>query len=174
MTLTGQLRPPLAGTGVRLGGIHQISISNGGVPKSPVPGSELTRDGLLGDGQRNLRYHGGPDKAVCLWSAEVIDALREEGHSPSPGSTGENLTVGGIDWTLVRPGVVIMIGETIQLQITEFTRPCRTNAQWFRDGDFRRMSERHHPGWSRVYARVIVSGVVYVGDRVAVTPRLGS
>jgi MOSC domain-containing protein YiiM len=55
--------------------IHQLNISNGGVPKRPVPAAELTHPGLAGDRQRDTRHHGDPDRALCLFSLEVIEAL---------------------------------------------------------------------------------------------------
>src|SRR5437899_862580 len=77
--------------------VHQINVSNGGVPKHPVPEARITVDGVAGDCQRSPKIHGGPDRAVCLFSLEVIEALRAEGHSIAPGSSGENLTLAGLD-----------------------------------------------------------------------------
>ena len=36
----------------------------------------------------------------------------------------------------------------------------------FLDGAYSRVSETRHPGWSRVYARVLVPGEIAAGDRV--------
>ena len=60
--------------------VFQINISDGGVPKLPVQSVEVTADGLAGDRQRNLKYHGGPDRAVCLYSLERLLALQDQGH----------------------------------------------------------------------------------------------
>jgi len=146
--------------------VHQVSLSDGGVPKSAVLSAQLTRDGLVGDRQRNRKYHGGPDRAVCLFSLEVIDALRAEGHSIGPGSSGENLTLEGLDWSLIRPGDRLRIGEQVRLEMTSYTTPCRYNAQWFKDGDYERIAQETHPGWSRLYARVLHEGTVRPGDPV--------
>ncbi|MGH6631118.1 MAG: hypothetical protein ACREB3_15430, partial [Burkholderiales bacterium] len=59
--------------GLRLRGrphVHQISTSNGGVPKLPVAEARIMVEGLVGDRQRNRAHHGGPDRAVCLFSLE--------------------------------------------------------------------------------------------------------
>ena len=69
--------------------IHQVSVSEGGVPKRLSPQRSSRLDGLTGDRQRNRTYHGGADRAVCLYSLEMIEALRAEGHSIGPGSSGE-------------------------------------------------------------------------------------
>jgi MOSC domain-containing protein YiiM len=70
--------------------LYQISISNGGVPKPAVQHARVTTEGVEGDRQRNLTVHGGPNRAVCLYAIELIEALRAEGHSIAPGATGEN------------------------------------------------------------------------------------
>lgn len=146
--------------------VHQVSLSDGGVPKLAVPSALVTIDGLVGDRQRNRKYHGGPDRAICLFSLEVIETLRAEGHSIRPGSSGENLTLTGLDWRQVKPGDRFTIGVQVQLEIMSHTAPCRLNAQWFKDGDYARISENRHPGSSRLYARVLRQGTVRPGDRV--------
>lgn len=145
----------------------RIHRSNGGVPKLPVPEARITRVGLEGDRQRNRRFHGGPRRAVCLYAMELIEALRQEGHPIVPGSVGENVTVAGLDWKRVRPGVVLRVGE-VTLEVTAFTAPCSNIRKSFSDEDFTRISEKLHPGWSRVYARVVGEGILRVGDDVRV------
>ncbi len=49
------------------GRIVQLNTSPGGVPKLPVPEAEVTPSGMAGDRQRNLRFHGGPRRALCLY-----------------------------------------------------------------------------------------------------------
>ena len=148
--------------------LHQISVSNGGVPKLAVPQARVTKDGVDGDRQRNLEVHGGPDRAVCVYSLEVIEALRKEGHSIVPGAAGENFTIAGFDWTHIGPGVRLTVGNEVKLEILSYTSPCKHNACWFKDEDFSRISQKKHPGWSRVYARVLAEGVVKQGDEVVV------
>ncbi len=148
--------------------LHQISVSPGGVPKTAVPSAKVTTEGLVGDRQRNRKVHGGPDRAVCLYSLEVIESLRGEGHTIAPGASGENFTIAGLDWGQLRPGDRLTIGETLQLEITGYTTPCRFNARWFKDGDFERIAQKRYPGWSRLYARVLQEGHVKPGDGVRV------
>lgn len=151
--------------------LHQISVSDGGVPKLPVPECHITIDGVAGDRQRNLEAHGGVDRALCLFSLEVIEALQAEGHAIKPGSSGENLTLAGLEWAELKPGDRLRIGDAVRLEIMNYTSPCQFNAQWFIDGNFTRISQKKHPGWSRLYARVLAEGVVRPGDSVAVEER---
>jgi MOSC domain-containing protein YiiM len=139
----------------------------GGVPKHPVAEALVTRQGVRGDHQRNRRYHGGPERAVCLFSHERILALQAEGHPIVPGASGENLTVGGLDWASLQPGDCLAIGESLRIQISSYTVPCSNIAAAFEGGAFKRISEKLHPGWSRLYARVLQEGIVRPGDPVA-------
>ncbi len=76
--------------------LHQISVSNGGVPKLPVTEARIIPEGVVGDRQQNRDIHGGVDRAVCIFSLELIEALQAEGHTIKPGSSGENLTIAGL------------------------------------------------------------------------------
>lgn len=149
------------------GWLHRINISDGGVPKLPVAEAMITSDGVTGDRQRNRTVHGGADRAVCLFSLERIEALRQEGHVIYPGASGENLTLAGLDWDAVGPGDRLRIGETVELELTSYTTPCRYNARWFFGGNYGRISHKRHPGWSRLYAKVLREGLIRQGDRVA-------
>lgn len=147
------------------GRVHQINVSDGGVPKLPVSSAHLLTSGVEGDNQDDRIHHGGADKAVCLYSLEVIEALQREGHPIRAGAAGENLTLAGLDWNLVVPSRRLRVGEAL-LEITYPTTPCDKNAQWFVGGRFDRMHPSKHPGWSRMYARVIEEAEVAVGDLV--------
>jgi MOSC domain-containing protein YiiM len=151
------------------GRIESINRSNGGVPKTPVPIGVVRAGGLEGDRQRDLRYHGGPDRAVSLYSLDLIQRLQAEGHPIEPGTTGENLTVSGLDWERVVPGTRVRVGEAL-VEITKYAVPCQNIEGSFRNGDITRISHKLHPGWSRVYARVVQEGRVRPGDTVEIQP----
>jgi len=131
----------------------------------------VSEEGLDGDRHRDLRFHGGPDRAVCLFSLEIIEALQREGHAVAPGTIGENLTVAGLDWSLMVPDACVDVGE-VQLQLTRYTTPCANIAASFIGHDSSRVAQKVHPGWSRLLARVLKAGVVRVGDPVVVRPSL--
>jgi len=148
------------------GRIVQISVSAGGVPKRPVPRARVLRSGLEGDAHRDAEHHGGPDRALCIFSLEQIEALQSEGHPVEPGALGENLTITGLDWAQVQPEEFFRLGDEVLVQITRFTSPCLNIRASFLDGAYSRVSEKRHPGWSRVYARVLVPGEIAAGDPV--------
>jgi MOSC domain-containing protein YiiM len=124
---------------------------------------------VQGDQQRDRRVHGGPERAVSLYAYELIQALQAEGHPIAPGTTGENLTLHGLDWAALQIGDQLAIGERVCLEITGYAAPCKTIAASFVDQAFSRISHKKHPGWSRLYARVLVEGVIHTGDSVAYT-----
>lgn len=144
----------------------QININpNGGVPKLRVDEAFLGTDGVRGDMQRDLKFHGGPERAVCLFSTDLIYALQEEGHPIDCGTAGENLSIAGLNWNDIIPGTKLQIGEA-QVEIISYTSPCSTIAASFADGEFTRISQKIHPGWSRLYGRVLIEGLVRKGDGV--------
>ena len=154
-----------------MGSVESINTSRGGVPKRAVFEAFISAGGVSGDAHENLQHHGGPDRAVVLYSLEVIRALQREGHPIGPGTTGENLTVSGLDWPGVTPGCRLRVGAVL-LEITKYTTPCFKIGGSFIDREFIRIGQTQHPGWSRVCARVLQPGIVRPGDTVEHVPLL--
>lgn len=152
------------------GRIASINVSPGGVPKHPVPEARVTPLGLEGDGHRDTEHHGGPDRALCLFSVEVIQALTREGHTLGPGSLGENVTLEGLDWDGMVPGERFRLGDDVVIEVTRYTSPCVNIRASFLRHDYSRVSQKRHPGWSRVYARVLSTGAIRRGDPVVRLP----
>ncbi|RAH15637.1 MAG: MOSC domain-containing protein [Methanobacteriota archaeon] len=146
-----------------MGSVSSINISSGGVPKLPVSSVKVSREGLEGDSQ-NFHGHGGLKRAVSLYSCELIEGLKKEGNPIFPGSTGENLTLEGVNWDLFQSGLKLSIGSSI-LELTMPAVPCKTISASF-SNDFNRISEKKFPGWSRWYASVIKEGTIQAGDLV--------
>jgi MOSC domain-containing protein YiiM len=99
---------------------------------------------------------------------ELIEQLQDEGHPIDPGSAGENLTLAGLAWEKLAPGQQLAIGPEVVLEITSYCAPCEWNARWFREGEYGRISQKKHPGWSRLYAKVLRGGLVRPGDEVRI------
>lgn len=152
----------------RDGRIFQINCSQGGVPKLAVSEAVLTRLGLEGDSVAHPDIHGGPERAICLYSLEQIEKLQSEGHPIFPGSAGENLTIEGLDWSLMQPGARLELGDEVLIELTSYTSPCQTIAGSFVEGGYKRISQKVNPGESRIYARVLRTGRLTVGQRVRV------
>ena len=102
--------------------LKQINRSNGGLPKRAINGAVLLNEGgVEGDRQRNLKYHGGPAKAVLMVSAEFVDCLQGRGFPVFYGALGENLTVSGLDPHMWRAGQRYGVGDTAVIELNEWT-----------------------------------------------------
>ena len=147
--------------------IISININeNGGVPKHPVDSAYIGTYGVKGDKQNDLKHHGGENRAVCLYSSDLIAQLQKEGHPIFEGSTGENITIQGLDWISLQKGDLLEIGE-VKIELTKPTPPCKTIAKSFINEKFVRISENKYPGWSRWYAKVLIEGKVGINDIVS-------
>lgn len=150
------------------GRVFQINASNGGVPKLPIRQSDVNELGLLSDEQKHKKFHGGPERALCLYSVERIQALQDEGHPIYPGSIGENITIAGLDWGRMVPGVQLKLGESLTVEITSYAVPCKQIKDSFANDQFVRVSQKVNPGWARAYTKVIQTGSIQVGDAVEI------
>jgi MOSC domain-containing protein YiiM len=146
------------------GRIFQLSRGGGGVPKQSVPEAEVGELGLAGDRQKHEKIHGGPERALCLFSLEVIEKLQAEGHPIYPGSTGENVTIAGIDWASLRQGSRLQLGEVI-VELTRTADPCMQIAASFVARKFKRLEVQNDTRW---YCRIVHTGVLRIGMPVRV------
>jgi MOSC domain-containing protein YiiM len=152
------------------GRIFQLNVSDGGVPKRARPQIWVGVSGVEGDRQATPEVHGGPDRAVLMFSLDQILALQAEGHPIYPGAVGENVTVVGLDWERVVPGVQLRLGNEVLLEVTRFASPCKTIAGAFTAGRYERISHKTYPGWARACARVLQEGHIRIGEPVVLMP----
>ena len=147
------------------GRVFSINISGGGVPKNSIDEALVGVQGIAGDDHDDREHHGGPNRAICLYSIERIRVLRAEGHPVQPGTMGENITLEGLDSAGLKPGDRLSVGQ-VEIEVTAFATPCKTIRASFIDGGFSRVLQDRHPGDSRLYARVLRGGSIRRGDRV--------
>ncbi len=140
---------------------------NGGVPKLEVSNLLVHEKGCNGDKQNDLKHHGGPNRAVCIFSSEVLSELSNEGHPIFPGSVGENVLLKGIDWSSVQVGTQFHF-QTVILEITSDAPPCRTIKDSFTNDDFMRISVKKYPSSARWYAKVIQGGELVTEEIVTI------
>ena len=100
----------------------------------------MTSEGIAGDVQRDLRYHGGPERGLLLLDriADLQRRIQSPGHrwreSHNP-----------VDWILVGTRAASL---TRRHTLRVAMRKIRHS---FKDEDFRDFA-KVHPGWSRIYA----------------------
>jgi hypothetical protein len=150
------------------GVVESLQCSTGGVPKLAIQTAEVGWTGVVGDKQRVRKHHGRPWQALCLWSAEVIQQFADHGHPIAAGSAGENVTLRGLDWADIRPGVRLQLGTAV-CDVIAFALPCKSNARWFLGGDFNLMHHDRGPV-SRAYAVVVRPGRITTGDTAILEP----
>ncbi len=130
-------------------GIHKETIAG------PVA---VSLTGLAGDGQADLKNHGGPDKAINAYPADHFAVWKTElGLSFSAGAFGENFTTCDLVETEVCVGDTFRIGGLV-VQITQPRQPCWKLARKWRLKDFAaRVEQTGRTGW---YFRVLETGSV--------------
>ena len=147
--------------------VLQLNASDGGVPKLSLSQAEVAPgSGMLADRQNDLKHHGGPHQDLCLFRAETIRELQDEGHPIYPGAVGENITTWGLGLPNFQPGQRLKIGDVVEIELTEPAVPCNTIAGPFVGGRSSRISAKLHPNDARMYARVLVAGLIKPGDLI--------
>ena len=116
---------------------------------------------------RDRKINSIGTRAVTLFSLEQIEKLKSEGHTIDVGTTGENITVEGVDWPTLEVGTRMMIGEAV-IELSEPTAPCSKIGKSFIDGAFSRIDHELELGWSRWSASVIEEGQVEIGSQVII------
>ncbi len=130
----------------------------------------LGYQGFRGDEVADTRYHGGVDKAVCVYPAEHYPHWRElpEMAAAGPGGFGENLTTEGLLEEEACIGDVFSIGEAL-VQVSQPRQPCWKLARRWRVKDLALQVER--TGRTGFYFRVLRHGRVQAGDRFSLLSR---
>jgi len=131
--------------------------------KQPVSGRVwLGYEGLHGDQQSDRRYHGGVDKAVCVYASEHFFPWRDcPGLAAmGPGGFGENFTTQGLLEDGACIGDVFEIGEA-RLQVSQPRQPCWKLARRWRVKSLTAQVERN--GRTGFYFRVLRHGWVEAG-----------
>lgn len=149
------------------GNVAHLFRADGGVPKTAVAQVSVGIRGIVGDGQAHRQHHGRPFQALSLFSTELVEELRREGHPIAPGGVGENISTRGLDWDALQPGVQVRVG-TVIAEVSCFADPCSQIAHNFAGRDFNRIDEDRIPGSGRRYAWVLEPGEIRIGDAIVI------
>ena len=143
-----------------------------GIFKTPTAGPvAVTAGNLAGDGQADLRVHGGPNKAVYAYPYEHYAYWQTQPlRVPlTPGVFGENLTTEGLLETQVRLGDCFRAGTAV-LMAAQPRMPCfKLNLRF---DDTTMLSRFQAAGRSGIYFRVREPGVVQAGDPITLVESL--
>lgn len=142
-----------------------------GIFKFPVEG--VVRVGKLnieGDGQADLKNHGGVDKAILAYSAGHYPYWRADLPHLDwvHGAFGENLTVDGQSEDDVCIGDVYQVG-TVRVEVSQPRAPCwKLARRWDQTDLTARVKITGHTGW---YLRVLGEGEIEAGMALALEKR---
>lgn len=143
-----------------------------GFYKSAVQGPvRVGRTNVEGDGQANLKVHGGPDKAVLSYAASHYPLWRAELGLPDLpfGAFAENFTILGLDEQEVCLGDVYAIGPSVRVQVSQPRRPCANISHRWRIKELtERVDATGRTGW---YLRVLAEGLVSPGADIELLER---
>jgi len=112
---------------------------------------------LVGDGQADLKNHGGVEKAVLAYAAEHYPIWREGLQLPdlSYGAFGENLTIADQTESSVCIGDIYDLGEA-QIQVSQPRQPCwKLSRRWRIRNLALQVQKNGRTGW---YFRVLKEG----------------
>jgi MOSC domain-containing protein YiiM len=141
------------------------------IRKDPVEGPVWAgREGLSGDHQYDRRHHGGPERALLMYSADHYPLWRREWcrKDVGPGGFGENLTVSGLSEDTACIGDVFRIGE-VRIEVSSPRTPCSNVARRHGIPDLvGTIVQNHRSGW---YLRVLSEGWVEAGMEVMLADR---
>ena len=143
------------------GRIVRLAISRGGVPKHAIEEAHVTPLGIAGDVQKHVKIHGGVERALCLFSLEVLEKIQTEGHPIYPGSAGENVLISGLPWEDLVHGSRLALGDEVVVEITRPATPCKVIAASFLEREHNRLGVA---GEMRLYAQIVSPGVMRVGQ----------
>lgn len=140
-----------------------------GICKEPVQEALLGVDGFRGDGVHNTKFHGGPDRAVCVYPYEHYAMWEQELQTKlPPAALGENLTVTHMKEDQVFIGDIYQIGEAV-VQVTQGRIPCNTiSRRNHRDQFLPRIVETGYTGY---FFRVLEEGTIRNDSKIKLVQR---
>ena len=144
-----------------------------GIYKTPaLEPVTVRRLGIVGDGQANLKFHGGIDAPILAYCGEHYPRWRAELNiaEMAPGGFGENFLIRSdsdpIDEHTVGIGDRFEIGD-IEVEVSQPRQPCATlSRRWNHPQLAQSVIDHNRGGW---YMRVLREGAVRTGDRIART-----
>ena len=141
------------------GRIRAISVSKEkGTQKVNVPEAEIKADfGLVGDA-----HAGDWHRQVSLLAAESIQKMVAKGAKVAPGNFAENITTEGIDLLKLSLGNRLRLGDSVELEVTQFGKKCHSRCEIFEQVGDCIMPRKG------IFAKVAAPGRIHVGDVIEV------
>ena len=110
-------------------------------------------------------HHGGENKACYLFSKDYYPYWKKlyPEHEWDWGMFGENLTVEGLDESIMKVGNIYKIGEAL-VQVSQPREPCyKLGIRFGTQEILKQFIEHNHPG---TYVKVLEKGHITTGDKI--------
>ncbi|PLR78423.1 MOSC domain-containing protein [Bacillus sp. V3-13] len=134
------------------------------IGKTPIQEVLLTKEGFIGDGVANHEFHGGPERAVCLYPFEHYSLWEKEFKVPlQPPAFGENITIAGMREADVYIGNIYRMGNAV-VQISQGRVPCSTISK--HNGMDHLLKRIVETGFTGYFFRVLEEGMVFQNSHV--------
>jgi MOSC domain-containing protein YiiM len=153
---------------LQVGGVASLRYLDKDVPsafiKETVPSARLEMTGLTTDAQADLKNHGGPDKALCVYALEHYPYWEKRLNRQLPvAAFGENLSTVGLLETNLHIGDIYKVGETV-VQVAQPRQPCfKLGARHHLPNFALWLQETGHTGF---YFRCLHVGTIHEGDDI--------
>jgi MOSC domain-containing protein YiiM len=151
--------------------IYNKRIITTGIFKKPVEGPlYASKQNLAGDGQADLKNHGGLYKAIYAYSYDHYGYWSRNLNRQDFefGQFGENLTVAGLDESKLCIGDQLQTGG-VELMITQPRVPCFKLGIKF--GDRQMPKKFQASALTGFYMKVLQEGYVQAGDVIKIVKR---
>lgn len=139
------------------------------IGKSFVQAVELKKEGFIGDDVANHKFHGGVDRAVCLYPFEHYSYWENMFNKKlNPPAFGENITATGMLEEQVCIGDIYKIGDTV-IQVTQGRVPCATISKYNEEKQFlKKVVDTSLTGY---FFRVLEEGTIKLDSEIELVER---
>jgi len=145
------------------GRVVSVNISDKkGIRKNPV-GEALIKAGfgIEGDAHASSKWH----RQVSLLALESITKMQTAGLTVNPGDFAENITTAGIDLLRLTVGMKVMIGDQIEVEVSQIGKNCHTRCEIYNQaGDCIMPKEG-------IFVKVLKGGSIKNGDSIKVSTK---
>ena len=100
----------------------------------------------------------GTHRQLSLLALESINAMRKMGADVNPGDFAENITTEGVSLHTLPVGTHFLIGDTIELELTQIGKECHSGCAIAKQGGSCVMPKQG------IFCRILRGGIVKPGD----------
>lgn len=125
----------------------------------------LTKQDVKNDAIIDRVHHGGVNKACYLFSKDYYDYWKKlyPNHEWDWGMFGENLTIEGLDESVMKVGNIYKLGEAL-VQVSQPREPCyKLGIRFGTQEILKQFIDHNHPG---AYVKILEVGHVTQGDNL--------